>query len=331
MSTKDSILRILSDAGGYVSGERISEKLGISRAAVNSAIMGLRSDGWQILSATNRGYLLSGVPDSLSSASLSRFLSGGRMERVVCLDTVDSTNKYLRELEAEGAPDGTAVIANEQTAGRGRLGRTFESAAGCGIYLSYLLRPDTSPSDTAPITAMTAVIVRNAILECCRLECGVKWVNDIVCGSKKLCGILTEMSLEGESGSVRCVVIGIGINANQTPEDFSPDIAYKAASIFGMTGKRCVRAGLAAKLIEGLDGLRGDFKAGDPRAKYLESYRGMCVTSGRDVRVVAGSSDRLGRALGVDDDFRLIVRFEDGSVEAVPGGEVSVRGMYGYL
>lgn len=166
MITKDLVLAILKQADTYISGEKISEQLGITRAAVNLAVKNLRQDGYQISSSTNKGYLLEENKDLdlLTPGELLSLLSPKRMEQVVCLDTVDSTNHYLRDLAFQGAPSGTVVVANEQTSGRGRRGRTFVSPKNTGIYFSILFRPDCAPPECTTITSWTAVAVETGNL-----------------------------------------------------------------------------------------------------------------------------------------------------------------------
>lgn len=325
---KDSVLAALRRENTYVSGQRLSGELGVSRAAVNAAVKALRDEGCVILSGTNRGYLLQSAPDRLTAGDLAAFLPPDRMESVVCLDTVDSTNRLARELAEQGAPEGTVVLADSQTGGRGRLGRSFASPGGLGIYMSLLLRPDCAPADTAELTAWAAVAVRGAVGAVCGVEPGIKWVNDLVLGGRKLCGILTELSVESESGRVRYVIIGAGINVNNATEDFPPELGSVATSLFMETGKPGSRAELAAAMINGFDALRAQW----PRQRQgrLEAYRAASVTVGRRVNVISAAGERTGTALGINDDFSLSVRYDDGEEAALKSGEVSVRGLYGY-
>jgi BirA family biotin operon repressor/biotin-[acetyl-CoA-carboxylase] ligase len=256
--TKDAVLALLRSGDGYVSGERLSARLGVSRAAVHAAVKALRAEGYDIRSATNRGYLLQGVPDRLTAAELSAWLPAQRMERVLCLDSVDSTNTRLRAMALAGAPEGQVVLANAQTGGRGRSGRDFASPADLGIYLSILLRPDCLPAQITEITAWTAVAVNDALASVCSLRAGIKWVNDLLLDGRKLCGILTEMSAEPESGYVQHVVIGVGLNVNERPADFPAPLRTLAGSLAMATGRSWHRAQLAAALIAALDRLRAD-------------------------------------------------------------------------
>ena len=192
-----------------------------------------------------------------------------------------------------------------------------------------LLRPTCAPADCATLTSHAAVAVCRALERVCGVRPGIKWTNDILLGGKKVCGILTELSLEGESGAVDSVVIGIGINANNSPEDFPEELREIAGSVYSAAGVRVCRAELAAALIMELDAMTQAW-SNDPRA-YLQAYRALCLTTGKEVRVLRGDTQRLAFAESVTDDFALAVRYPDGSTEALTGGEVSVRGLLGYI
>ena len=241
-------------------------------------------------------------------------------------DTVDSTNLVCKRMAAEGAADGTVVIADGQTAGRGRLGRNFQSATGLGLYLSVLWRPETAPQQWMALPALGAVAAVRAVERVCGLRCAIKWPNDLVLGGKKVGGILTEsVLLPGQAA----VVLGIGINISHRAEDFAGEVRDLAASLEMTAGYRVKRAAVAAALMQELDILRREALE-QPRL-WLESYREKCLTVGRDVQVIAGGAVRSARALAVDEGYGLTVRYEDGSVKTVRAGEVSVRGLYGYV
>lgn len=239
-----------------------------------------------------------------------------------CLDQVDSTNTYLKRRASQGAPHGLVVTAEEQTGGRGRRGRSFQSPRGQGLYLSVLLRPNIAPAEAADMTAWTAVAVCRALEALTGLRPAIKWTNDILLGGRKLCGILTELELDGAGRPV--VVIGIGINVGQSSADFAPEVAPIATSLAMHMAQPPSRAALARALIGALDRMAAEFPA--KRVEFLDEYRSRCVTTGREVDVISPAGIRRGFARAVDDDFRLVVEFEDGAVEAVNGGEVSIRG-----
>ena len=325
---RDEVLMILKQQESDISGEEISRRLGVTRMAVSNAVKALRGDGYVIDSATNRGYRLRKSADKLSEGELFSYLPESRQSTVKCFDLIDSTNSYLKREAVNNAPCGLCAVANEQTAGRGRSGRSFYSAADCGIYLSVLYRPHCAPQRTMTLTAHAAVAVCDAILRACCVDTEIKWTNDVVLNGKKLCGILTEITLEGETGMVDSVVIGIGVNVNYSHEDFPEEIRDVAGSVFSESGVKANRAKLAAELIMSLDRMIEAWEL-DPRA-YLEAYRSRCTTVGKEVRVLRGDTARNAIAMDVTDDFALHVRYEDQTEEILNSGEVSVRGLYGY-
>ena len=249
-------------------------------------------------------------------------------EQIQFFDTISSTNDVLKQLAIQGAPEGTILVANCQTGGRGRLGRTFLSPSGVGIYLSILLRPKCAPAELMHLTCASAWATCNAIEKAAGFRPGIKWTNDIVCQNKKLSGTLTELGL-GPDGTASYAIIGTGINCNQLRDDFPPEIRDMAGSIRMITGMDTDRAAVAAGLIDAwYDMNRRLLREKD---SIIDSYRRDCVTLGRKISVIQKDRIRHGTALDVDEAGALLVRFEDDSVETVNSGEVSVRGMYNYV
>ncbi len=336
MTTKEAVLGILTKENTYekdnyyVSGETLGKALGISRAAVNSAIRALRDDGYEIFSTTKNGYFLLNSPDTITKGELFAYLPPERLETVLCLESADSTNNRLREIAYSGAPAGQTVIAETQTAGRGRYGRQFVSPKSKGVYISYLLRPENvKPENVANLTAWVAVAVLNAVEKVCGIRPDVKWVNDLLINGKKICGILTETSIESETGHIQNIVIGAGVNVNETAEDFPEELREKATSLFIETGRKISRALLAAELIKEFDILQKAFPA--EKERYLAAYKNACITVGKTVKVSIGKEEKIGFATAVSDDFALNVRFENGEEKIVASGEASVRGENGYI
>lgn len=325
--SQQRVRRALQEAGGYLSGQELSRDLGISRAAVWKAVEALRRQGYAIEARTGRGYRLVGAPDLLSCEAVERYLTRPRANFQVLSET-DSTNSACRRLALEGAPDGTAVIADCQTAGRGRRGRSFQSPAGKGLFFSILWRPECTPERLLPLTALSAVAACRAIRRVTGAEVQIKWPNDLVLSGRKLAGILTEMALEGESGHVSHVVVGIGINVHQQPEDFTGEVADIATSLDLALGGSVCRAQLAAALLEEMDFLRREVLF-TPQ-KWLADYRSSCLNVGKTVRLIRGDTQEPVQAIGIDGQYGLVVRRRDGTEETVRSGEVSVRGLYGY-
>ena len=324
--SRERVLSLLRERqGAYLSGEAMSRTLGISRAGVWKAIEGLRQEGYTIASAPNRGYCLEDAPDRLRVGELFGLLSDAKIgSQLLCLDVIDSTNTECKRRAMDGAPEGLVVTAEEQTGGRGRRGRSFQSPRGTGLYLSALFRPELEPARVGDFTAWVAVAVCDGIEACC----GVR-PNDIVLEGKKLVGILTELGLESETNTLDYMVTGIGVNVNQSPEDFSPEIRDMATSLSQILGRPVRRAELAAQIVLALDRMYAGYP--EDRAEYLAKYRADCITTGHQVQLITPTARRQAFALEIDDDFNLVVELYNGKRETVSAGEVSVRGMYGYV
>lgn len=326
---RQDVLALLA-SGKFVSGEAISRQFGVSRAAVWKAVAALRQDGYEIESVTNRGYRLAAEPDRLNSEQVRAHLQGHPWQELVeVLPVVDSTNTRCKLLAASGAPAGTTVIADSQTGGRGRRGRSFASPPGMGVYLSAILRPHCAPEQLTHLTALTAVAVCDAIAEATGLQPGIKWTNDIVLDGRKLCGILTELSIEAETGGVQYAVIGIGVNCNQQLEDFPEELWGFAGSLSMASGHRTDRSRLAAALVRQLQEMDAGLLV--RKQELLARYAERCVTIGSRVRIVRADEECYAQAVGIDENAALRVVYDDGSEGVVNTGEVSVRGMYGYV
>ena len=245
-------------------------------------------------------------------------------DRLTVLDTVDSTNTFAKTLAAQGAPHGTVVLADHQTGGRGRRGRQFASPKGKGIYLSVIWRFDDPPDKLMHLTCVAAEAVRRAIVQSCGLNPQIKWINDLVCGGKKLCGILTELCTTPDGFAIIC---GAGVNCLQLPEDFPPEVAAMATSVQQLGGNPD-RSALAAAMIRQLHLAAEEML--QPK-QWMDSYRGHCITIGQDVQLIRDDQVRAAHADGMDDQGALLVTLPDGTTETVFSGEVSVRGLYGYL
>lgn len=246
-----------------------------------------------------------------------------------CFDRIDSTNSYLKGEALKGLPHGAVVLAESQTGGRGRLGRHFSSPEGKGIYCSVLLRPDVSPMEAVDLTSYTAVALCDGIERVTGLRPQIKWTNDLVMGGKKVCGVLCEMSIAPD-GSLQYVVIGFGVNVNQTADEWPEELKTIAGSVSQAAGQPVDREELTAALLDSLDGVYHNWVLGK-RNDCLEQYRKDCLTLGREVRVIRGGREEAAFAEDIDEAFGLVVRYPDGRRETVTSGEVSVRGLYGYI
>lgn len=328
MSREQVLALLRAEDGAFLSGEQLSESLGLSRTAVWKAVKALRQEGYEIQARPGMGYRLVSAPNVLTEAEIRSWLKADRDLR--CFDTIDSTNTYARQIVLEGAADGTAIIADCQTAGRGRMGRSFQSPRGKGIYLSVLYRPDLTPERLMPVTALAGLAVCDAVERLCGVRPGLKWPNDPVLGNRKLCGVLTEMALEGESGRVRHLVVGVGINVLHTQRDFQDEVAEIATSLQMELGRPVSRPRLTALLLEELDQVYGALCAGN-LTDYLAAYRRDCVNLGKTVQLIGTEGRETVTAIDVDEDFGLVVRTAGGEEKVVRSGEVSVRGLYGYV
>lgn len=325
MAAKEKILQQLRESGGFVSGEELSELLHVTRAAVWKNISLLRDEGYEINSATNRGYRLVSCPDRYAPEEIGAGLETEMLGRnVFCYETIDSTNEEAKRRALEGAPGGSLFIAEQQTGGKGRLGRNWVSPAGTGMWFSVLLRPGALPLRIAATTLLAGVAVCGAIRETTGCEAMIKWPNDIVVGTKKVCGILTEMSAEMER--VEFVVIGIGVNANGTA--FPEPLRDRATSIRLETGRPVRRVALLQEILRRLEKLLQQNAVALTPA-FLETYKASCASLGKLVGFQREGRRITGTAVDISPEGELIVRLPDGSQETVLSGEVNVQGFYG--
>ena len=322
MTTKDRLLAMLEGKRDvFFSGEDIAKALQVSRAAVWKAVEALRAEGYPIDAVTNKGYRLSSRSDVLSAAGVERYLKATGL-RIQVVDRVDSTNAAMKRMAAEGAPQGSVLIANEQSAGRGRMGRSFYSPPGTGIYMSLLLRPHTDAQRATLVTASAAVAVAEAIEQLAGEPVQIKWVNDVLFHGRKVCGILTEAAMDFESGLIDYVVPGIGVNTAVPAEGFPEELQGIAGAAFGIEQVPELRCRLAAEI---LNRFMGYYACLGSRACY-EAYKSRSVVIGKDVQLLSPGKEALSaRVLDIDEDFALVVRTKDGQVQRVNAGEISLR------
>ena len=321
--TEQILSRLLG--GQSVSGQALSEELGVTRAAVWKQISQLREMGFEIEACGGQGYRLLACPDSLMEPVVQQGLhTAWAGKKIVYLRSVDSTNRYARQLAADGAEQGTLVLADEQTAGRGRRGRGWISPAGEGIFMTLILRPHAHPSHVAVLSLQTALAVARAISRACELDARIKWPNDIVCGGRKVCGMLLEMNADEQS--VHDVVAGIGINVHQ--QAFGGDIAQTASSLDLLTGRTVRRADVVRAFLEEYEAVDALAKAGTDA--LMQAYRERSATLGQRVQVISATGSFTGTAMDVTDSGSLIVRGDDGKDREVLAADVSVRGLMGY-
>lgn len=326
---RGNILSILKEyEGNFISGEDISQKLEISRSAVWKHINVLRKEGYVIESMPKRGYKLLSSPDILTFEEIEPYLETTIIgKRIYYYDTLHSTNIKGKEI-AINEPEGTVIIAEEQTKGKGRLGRDWLSPKGKGVWMSIILKPNMPPSEVAKLTLMGAAAV-NASLDEVGIKSHIKWPNDIVIQGKKVCGILTEMSCE--LNMINYVIMGIGINVNLVKEDFSQELLDKATSLKEITGRDLDRKELLANVLNHFELLYLPFKQGGDISTTIDISREKSLLIGKEIRILRGDDERIGKALDIDDEGRLVVEYKDGTKEHVFSGEVSIRGLRGYI
>ena len=319
---KERVLELLwQNADAYLSGAALARSLSVSRTAVWKAVEQLRAEGYAIESVTKRGYRLCSKSDVLSEQGVRKYLQNPAITPLV-FASVGSTNTVLKAMAADGAPEGIAVIAGEQTAGRGRMGRRFYSPADSGLYLSLLLRPQLPAAEAVGITACAAVAVCEAIEELSGRETQIKWVNDVFVGGRKACGILTEASLDCESGSLSYAVPGIGINTAAPAGDFPPELQWIAGAVFDGEKPPELRCRLAARVLDKLMAYSAD--PGDPA--LFEAYQRRSLVLGKPINILMpGAEPVRAEAVALCRDFGLLARLPDGSLRKLSSGEVSVR------
>lgn len=324
---KAKILAALREAEGYVSGQELCEQFGVSRTAVWKAINQLKKEGYEIEAVQNRGYHIVSAPDVLSENEL-RSIRKTRWigENIYYYDVTDSTNLRANRLAEEGASHGTLVVADAQEAGRGRRGRAWDSVGGISIYMTLLLKPDIDSANASMLTLVAAMAVSEGIRRVTGLDAKIKWPNDIVVNGKKVCGILTEMSAQMDY--VNHIVIGIGINVHN--ESFPEEIASTATSLLIESGKRWNRAELIEAVWEAFEDYYEVYLATQDLKGLRNGYDALLVNKGQRVRVLDPKEPFEGVAQGVTDRGELIVDTWE-SRKLVSSGEVSVRGIYGYV
>ncbi len=320
MTVKETLIRLFEEnKGNYISGEDIAKELHCSRTAVWKAVNQLREDGYVIEAGKNRGYRLSETNDILSEQAICRNLDG--RYPVSVFQEITSTNDVLKKLAvSEHVPEGTTLVSDYQTGGKGRLGRSFFSPKGTGLYLSMLLRPQGTVMDNLMLTAQSAVAVYRAVKKVTGRELSIKWVNDLYYEGRKVCGILSEGQTSMETGRMEFVIVGIGINLYEPEEGFPEDIRGRAGSILGKRsdGIFTDRNRIASEVIR-------EFYALVPMKTLAPEYIEKNMVPGHDIMVIDGTKQRSARATGIRPDGTLEIIEQDGTENTLVFGEVSVR------
>lgn len=324
MTVKEQVLELFENNPDTVlSGTRIADELGVSRNAVWKAVKSLQEEGYDIDAVTNKGYTMKISGDIMSVASVRKYIGdAGDKFDISVVQKITSTNDVLKEEASNGAKEGRIIIAMEQTKGKGRMERPFYSPLGTGIYLSILMRPDMSAKDALFITTAAAVAVAKAVEELSEKKAQIKWVNDIYCDGKKVCGILTEASLNIETLKLDYAVLGIGINIME-PEGGFPDEIKDIASAVFENGKCTdqIRSRMAGLIIKYF----WEYYEHIEEKTFMEEYKNRSYVIGKEIYVITGESKEHAVAVDIDDEAHLIVKMDDGTINTLSSGEVSTK------
>lgn len=326
---KNKILNLLTENNNkYISGEGISSSIGISRAAVWKYINALKEEGYVIESSTKKGYRLISTPDLLTHHEINKYLHTTLIGRnLVHFPTINSTNIKAKELCESNIVDGLVVVSEEQTAGKGRLGRSWLSPKGKGIWMSIILKPEISPMNASKITIITAAAVHKALSELA-IDALIKWPNDIILNNKKVCGILTEMN--GELNKINYLIVGVGINVNSDTKDLPDELKEKASSLLSETGRLTDRKKLMASILNNFEVLYFDFLKTGSFSSSINICRNNSAVINKDIFLQEGNSVKQVKVLDISNEGHLIID-ENGVKKEVFSGEVSIRGLDKYI
>lgn len=325
---KNQIIRLLKEKKDYVSGQDICALLGVSRTAVWKNINALKNMGYVIDSVNNRGYMLISEPDLLSAEGISSYLCTEWLgQNIIYQEEMESSNVRAKQIGEMNGENGTVVVTDCQTAGRGRRGKTWISPKGVNIYFSILLRPELLAQKASMITLIAAMALADAVKKETDLMVQIKWPNDVIVNGKKISGILTESSTDMEY--VNYVVVGIGVNCNQ--KQFENEIKDVASSLALEGCQDINRNQLLAMFLQSFELYYSKFLEKEDLSGLKDEYNSMLVNCGRQVRIIEKNQERIFKAVGIDDTGALIVEDENGKEQTIISGEVSVRGIYGYV
>ena len=325
---KEEILKMLRETDGYISGQELCNKFGVSRTAIWKVMKQLKEAGYNIEAQQNKGYHIVSAPDVMDAAELKSIWKPKWVGcEILYFDSIDSTNTKAQELAEKGYPSGTLVVADKQIAGKGRRGRNWESPSGCGIFMTLMLKPDINPNNASMLTLVSALAVAKALADITGKDAKIKWPNDIVIDGRKVCGILTEMSAQFDY--IINIVIGIGINVNNS--SFPEEISATASSLRLLSGgKKYRRAEIIEKIMEYFEKYYSIFLETEDLSALVNEYDAMLVNMKRQVKVLDPKEPFEGTAMGITKTGELIVDTWE-SRKLVSSGEVSVRGIYGYV
>lgn len=326
---KEKILALLKkDKNLFISGEFISNRLGVTRASIWRHIKHLKEDGYVIESVSRNGYKLMSSPDLLTHEEIKVYLNTKYIGRnIIHFNSIDSTNTKAKEFATSGEVEGTIIISEEQTKGRGRLGRQWCSPKFKGIWMSMILRPNIDPLNMSKLTLVAAAAVHEALMDF-NIETGIKWPNDIILNNKKLCGILTEMS--GELNQITQLILGIGVNVNTTKDEFPKGLKDIATSLTSETGDTFLRTKLTAYILNHFERLYEEFVLHDDLSSTIDISRKSSILLGKDIQMYNRGELLTAKAIDIDENGLLVLEHKDGQIKRVISGEISMHGLYGF-
>lgn len=320
---KSKVLKVLEEnKGKTVSGAEMAKTLNLSRTSIWKAINSLRDDGYTINAVTNKGYSLADNTDLISKEGISLYLNKDFSNVYIYIyKTTSSTNEVAKKLALSGAKHGTVVISEEQTQGKGRMGRSFYSPANTGIYMSIILRPTLTAMDSVLITTSSSVAICDAIHKVTGIECQIKWINDIYINNKKIGGILTEASTNFESGTIDYLILGIGINFNNPKDNFPDDLKEIADSLYNGNSNGINRNILCAEILNNILSIIPKIKD----YNFISEYKKRSIILNQEIMYTSGGIYSKGRAIDINNDGSLVIKHDDGSIKILNSGEISIR------
>lgn len=320
---KSKVLKVLEEnKGKTVSGAEMAKTLNLSRTSIWKAINSLRDDGYTINAVTNKGYSLADNTDLISKEGISLYLNKDFSNvDIYIYKTTSSTNEVAKKLALSGAKHGTVVISEEQTQGKGRMGRSFYSPANTGIYMSIILRPTLTAMDSVLITTSSSVAICDAIHKVTGIECQIKWINDIYINNKKIGGILTEASTNFESGTIDYLILGIGINFNNPKDNFPDDLKEIADSLYKGNSNGINRNMLCAEILNNILSIIPKIKDYD----FISEYKKRSIILNQEILYISGGIYSKGKAIDINNDGSLVIKHDDGSIKILNSGEISIR------
>ncbi|MFP4697201.1 MAG: biotin--[acetyl-CoA-carboxylase] ligase [Eubacteriales bacterium] len=325
---KSRVLTYLKESRDYISGQELSNIFGVSRTAIWKAVKGLKEDGYDIKSVRNKGYKLISIPDILLADEIKYGLKTNYIgDNVIIYDAIDSTNQQAKRLALDGLGNGTVVIAEQQIKGKGRRGKNWESPYQTGIWMSILLKPNIHPNQASMITLLAGLATVKSINKKIDNNSFIKWPNDIVINGKKVCGILTEISTEIDT--VNYIIVGIGINVNTL--EFDKDIKDIATSIAREEGQKVDRVPIIQSILQNFEYYYDIFKRDLNLSNIIKEYEKECININKEVKVIYKNKEIEGKAMGITPIGELVIIDKSGQKHTVNSGEVSVRGLNGYI